>query len=112
MRTPTSEIVVSNLPGQRRMLDVVRGALRAADRLSVAVSFFRYSGLGLVADELKQFEARGGQLRLLVSTYMCVTQPEALHAILRFQSVSSRLHLARLSRSKDQGFHAKMYVIE
>lgn len=94
------------------MLDVIRGALRSADRLSVAVSFFRYSGLGLVADELKHFEERGGQLRLLVSTYMCVTQPEALHALLGFQSVRSRLQVARQSGGKDQGFHAKMYVIE
>lgn len=112
MRIPTSEIVIANLPGQRRMLDVVREALRSATRVSIAVSFFRYSGFGLVSDELKTFEQRGGSLRLLVSTYMGVTQPEALRAILRFPSVTSRLHLAHQNSEREQGFHAKMYVFE
>ncbi|WP_166815914.1 DUF3427 domain-containing protein [Luteimonas yindakuii] len=94
------------------MLDVVRGAFRSARDVSIAVSFFRYSGLGLVADELRALEQRGGTLRLLVSTYMCVTQPDALRAVLRFPNVTARLHLACLEGAKSQGFHAKMYVID
>ncbi|MGY1424451.1 DUF3427 domain-containing protein [Lysobacter sp. A289] len=112
MLIPASDIVVANLPGQRRMLDVVRGALRSADHVSIAVSFFRYSGFGLVAEDLKNFQQRGGSLRLLVSTYMCVTQPEALRAVLTFPNVTSRLHVARNGGGNDQGFHAKMYVVE
>ena len=111
MHIPASDVVVANLPGQCRMLDVVRGALRSANRVSVAVSFFRYSGLGLIADELQEFHRRGGQLRLLVSTYMCVTQPEALKALLAFPNIASRLHLAHQG-GRGVGFHAKMYLIE
>ena len=107
-----SDIVIANLPGQTRMLDVVRSALRSANRVSIAVSFFRYSGFGLIAEELQEFQERGGELRLLVSTYMGVTQPEALRALLKFSGVTSRLHLAHQGGGKDQGFHAKMYVIE
>lgn len=94
------------------MLDVVRGALRSASQLSIAVSFFRFSGFGLIAEDLQEFQKRGGALRLLVSTYMCVTQPEALKAVLAFPCVTSRLHLAKCGGGRDQGFHAKMYVIE
>lgn len=112
MRLPVSEAVVANFPGQRRMLDVVRGALRSSSRVSIAVSFFRFSGFGLIADDLKDFQARGGTLRLLVSTYMSVTQPEALQAVLKFPSVISRLHIADRVGGLGQGFHAKMYVIE
>ena len=112
MRIPVSEAVVANFPGQRRMLDVVRGALRSSSRVSIAVSFFRFSGFGLIADDLKDFQARGGTLRLLVSTYMSVTQPEALQAVLKFPSVISRLHIADRVSGLGQGFHAKMYVIE
>ncbi|MEJ1249569.1 DUF3427 domain-containing protein [Denitratimonas tolerans] len=112
MQEPLSKSVVGNLPGQRRMLDVVRDALLSANRVSIAVSFFRYSGFGLICEELEQFQARGGTLRLLVSTYMCVTQPEALKAVLEYPGVISRLHLAHQQGCKDQGLHAKMYVIE
>lgn len=112
MPLPADRIVVANLPGQTRMLDVVRDALRASDRVSIAVSFFRYSGFGLIADDLKAFEARGGRLRLLASTYMGVSQPEALEALLAFPNVEARLHLADRVGGVGQGFHAKMYVIE
>lgn len=94
------------------MLDVVRGALRSSSRVSIAVSFFRFSGFGLIADDLKDFQARGGTLRLLTSTYMSVTQPEALEAVLAFPNVVGRLHLADRIGGMGQGFHAKMYVIE
>src|SRR5262245_53014928 len=112
MQIPESEIVIANLPGQRRMLDVVRGVLHSANRVSIAVSFFRFSGFGLLADDLKQFQERGGQLRLLTSTYMYVTQPEALRAVLAFPNVASRLHLAHRADGKGQGFHSKMYLME
>lgn len=114
MHIQTPESVIANLPGQSRMLDVVRGALHSANRLSIAVSFFRYSGFGLIAEELEEFQKRGGELRFLVSTYMGVTQPEALRALLKFPGVTSRLHLAHQGggRGRGQGFHAKMYVIE
>lgn len=112
MRLSTSDAVVSNLPGQRRMLDVVRASLRSSRQVSIAVSFFRYSGFGLVADDLKEFQERGGRLRLLVSTYMFVTQPDALKAVLAFPGVTARLHLASPAGAANQGFHAKMYVLD
>lgn len=112
MHIPESDIVVANLPGQRRMLDVVRGVLQSASRISIAVSFFRFSGFGLLADDLKEFQARGGKLRLLTSTYMQVTQPDALRAVLAFPNVDSRLHLAHLADGRGHGFHAKMYVMD
>ena len=107
MRGRAPECIVANLPGHSRMLDVVRDALRRANRLSIAVSFFRYSGFGLVADDLRDFEARGGRLRLLVSTYMNVTQPEALAQLLKFPAVEGRLHLANWPDRAPQGFTRK-----
>lgn len=112
MRLSTSDAVIANLPGQRRMLDVVRDSLRSSRKVSIAVSFFRYSGFGLITDDLKDFQVRGGRLRLLVSTYMFVTQPDALKAVLAFPNVTARLHLASPVGGANQGFHAKMYVLE
>lgn len=100
------------MPGHPRMLDVVRSAFRSARRLSVAVSFFRYSGFGLVADDLREFLHRGGELRLLVSTYLGVTQPEALEAVLEFPGVQSRLFLAHRAGESTVGFHPKLYLID
>lgn len=94
------------------MLDVVRVALAGSTRVSIAVSFFRYSGFGLVANDLRDFQQRGGRLRLLVSTYMYVTQPAALSAVLELPGIEGRLHLANNAALSSQGFHTKMYVLE
>lgn len=94
------------------MLDVLRAALASSRRVSIAVSYFRYSGFGLIVDDLRTFQQDGGQLRLLVSTYMSVTQPAALDAVLRFPGVQARLHLANPCGSSSTSFHAKMYVLD
>ena len=111
MLIPETDVVISNWPGERRMLDVVRDALGSARQLDIGVSFFRFSGFGLVADDLAAFEGRGGALRLLVSTYMCVTQPEALRAVLALPGVTTRLHLTDREAGAGQGFHAKIYLV-
>lgn len=111
-RFASTHSVIANLPGQTRMLDVVRSALTSSQQVAIAVSFFRYSGFGLIVDELRQFQERGGRLRLLVSTYMSVTQPEALTALLAFPCVDARLHYVGYGGGPHQGFHSKMYVLE
>ena len=40
----------SNHPARQRMLDVLRRELAGADRVDIAVSFLRFSGLGLVLE--------------------------------------------------------------
>ncbi|MDQ3160963.1 MAG: DUF3427 domain-containing protein [Pseudomonadota bacterium] len=110
MKNVSADNVVSNQHGSRRMLDVVRAALQTATEIAVSVSFLRYSGLGLVADDLKQFGARGGRLRFLTSTYMGITQPEALRALHGFEGVHCRVHVAGHGVGPTTGFHTKIYV--
>ncbi len=85
------------------MLDVVRQGLTRADDVRIAVSFTRCSGLGLLIDPLKDVSARGGRVRLLTSTYQCITQPAALHALRKLGGVETRLQTGSL------GFHAKFW---
>jgi superfamily II DNA or RNA helicase/HKD family nuclease len=110
MTNPTPDNVVSNQHGCHRMLDVVRTALQTATEIAISVSFLRYSGLGLVADDLKQFGARGGRIRFLTSTYMGITQPEALRALHSFEGVQCRVHVAGHGAGPATGFHTKIYV--
>lgn len=100
--------LATNLPGQLRMLDVVRHHLEFADELLLSVSFLRFSGLQLIIDDLERFVRRGGRARVLTSTYMNHTQPEALRQLVALDAVEARLHFADPTRA--DGFHPKFLV--
>ncbi|MEW6131203.1 MAG: DUF3427 domain-containing protein [Acidobacteriota bacterium] len=106
--------VVSNIPGQTRMVDVLRRGFRTSNNIAISVSFLRYSGLGLVLDDLLAFTARGGKARILTSTYLGITQPEALNTLLNIKGVESRIHIAGYTNinlvNQNTGFHTKFYI--
>lgn len=95
---------VLNLPNEPRMLDMVRGGLERAETAQIAVSFTRCSGLGLLIDPLRDLAIRGGRVRILTSTYQCVTQPEALEVLASLPGVSTRV------QTGTEGFHSKFWM--
>lgn len=108
--------VASNIPGELRMLDVLRDGLRDSREIAISVSFLRYSGLGLIVDDLKTFVERGGRIRILTSTYLGITQPEALQQLSKIAGVECRVHVAgfsSLSPTKgNTGFHTKLFIFK
>ena len=109
----TTNYVATNIPGELRMLDVLRDRLKDSREVAISVSFLRYSGLGLIVDDLKTFVERGGRVRILTSTYLGITQPEALQQLSKIIGVECRVHVAgftNLSPTKGgTGFHTKLF---
>lgn len=93
-----------NTPGTAYMGDVLREALRGAEEVHIGVSFLRFSGLSLFLEDLQAFTARGGRLRVIVSTYLGVSQPAAIRVLARLPGADVRL------QTGPQGFHAKYYM--
>ncbi len=106
--------VASNHPDGTRFVDVLRRELRQATRVEAAVSFLRFSGLGLILQELQDFVARGGQLRLLTSTYLNVTQPDALRALMSWLPAGALrvfdAHADLGLGGGGPGFHPKVWI--
>ena len=102
--------LATNLPGQLRMLDVIRTHLEDAETMLLSVSFLRFSGLQLIIDDLVRFTENGGRARVLTSTYMSHTQPEALRQLASLEGVEARLHFA--NPDKADGFHPKFLVFD
>lgn len=98
------------------MLDVLRNSLRTAHEIAFAVSFLRCSGLGLMVDDIKRFSEQGGRGRILASTYLGITQAEALRALMGFRTLECRLHLGGFCRTTPgtplTGFHTKFYLFK
>jgi len=96
----------SNHPDRRRMLDVCRAGFGWADEVHIAVSFLRFSGLGLVLEQLKALENRSGRLKLLTSTYLGITQPEAIRALTTLVPLDD----LRVFDAASPGFHMKVFL--
>jgi superfamily II DNA or RNA helicase/HKD family nuclease len=85
------------------MIDILRQAFIESDEAAISVSFLRFSGVSLLLRELEGFINRGGQLKLLTSTYLNVTQPDALEVLMGFPGIEIRL------QNGLAGFHTKFY---
>lgn len=105
---------VTNLPGHRRMVDVLKEALARTQRVDIAVSYVRCTGVALLYDQLKAFSRRGGVARVLSTTSMHITQPDAIRALNALPGIECRVHASNLMQSGavSEGFHAKIYLFE
>lgn len=105
---------VTNLPGHRRMVDILREELARTQRVDIAVSYVRCTGVALLYEQLKAFSARGGTARVLSTTSMHITQPEAIRALNDLEGIECRVHASNLMAhgATSEGFHAKLYLFE
>ena len=95
---------VLNLQNDTRMLDIIRDGLTWADEAAFAISFTRCSGLSLLLDSLVKFGCRRAKLRLLTSTYLNITQPDALESILSLEGIECRVQTGHTA------FHTKFWM--
>ena len=72
----------------------------------ICVSFIRVSGAQLLLDLLQDLELRGIKGQILTSTYMHVTQPDALEMLSSFKNIELKIY----TTSIEKGFHAKGYL--
>lgn len=108
-----SNQIVTNISGHARMLDVLREGLTRSFQVDIAVSYVRHSGVSLLLRELKKFSQRGGTARILATTSMHITQPEALKTLQGLPGIECRLHASNMLRNAtSEGFHAKLYVFK
>ncbi len=87
------------------MVDVLTAALADATHVSVAVAFVQMSGLHLLLPALNAARHRGAHIRVLTSTYLDTTEPQALRSLLSLAGVELRV------QDGAQGFHAKVHLL-
>lgn len=59
----------------------LKAEMQSADRIDAVVAFLKKSGLNLIRPALQAFFRRGGELRLLTTTYIGATQKQAVDEI-------------------------------
>jgi len=88
--------------------------IASADRIDLLVSFIKWKAVVILREAFRDFTARGGQLRVLTTTYMGATDARAIKELaglpnttikVSYNTANERLHAKAYLFYRNTGFH-------
>lgn len=111
--TPLSaSALLVNGRGQPSIGTEVMREFATADRVDLICAFIKWYGLRLIEEPIKEFIARGGELRVITTTYIGATDRAALDRLvalgatvkISYETLSTRLHAKAWMFHRHTGF--------
>ena len=100
-----------NGQGQPSIGQELRRELTSVNHVDVIISFLKFSGLKIIVKELEGVIARGGNVRVLTTTYMGATERQAIDRLceiganvkISYDGTGTRLHAKAWILKRDSG---------
>ncbi|WP_414055296.1 DUF3427 domain-containing protein [Macrococcus equi] len=102
-----TKLITNDQTTYNYMIDQLKNELLTCDSFDIIVSFIRGSGLNMLVNTLNILRELGVKGRIITSTYMNVTQPEALRKLMEYENIDVKVYQ---SSKLDDSFHTKAYL--